>query len=256
MIGAIPPAAQLASLLMQTQQPEQPFTWGRGGRRMTPEDIAREREIAAGQMQADYSPVGHWLQGAARLADNVSGAFRERRADKAAQENMDYNTQLAQLLSDPTGLPSGSAPADGSPPPPSAGNLAQILSDPYASRDIKALAGSQLENQQRMAMKREEWANREPPEVIRLSRIAHDPNAPEWERKDAADRVTVLNDPLAVVSDLGGGLGGYVGPRSQLEEVLRRQMGGAPQVDVPPPGTIVDDPRKKGGQSASPAGTF
>lgn len=47
----------------------QPFLWGQGGRRLTPEEIARQRQIADALLAPDYSPVGHWLQGLARMAN-------------------------------------------------------------------------------------------------------------------------------------------------------------------------------------------
>lgn len=67
------------------RNPLETFIWGSGGRAMTPEQVAREREIAAAltDQGADFSPVGHWLQGAARLGHSAAGAFRNWRADEA-----------------------------------------------------------------------------------------------------------------------------------------------------------------------------
>ena len=67
------------------RNPLESFIWGSGGRAMTPEQVAREREIAAAltDQGADFSPVGHWLQGAARLGHSAAGAFRNWRADEA-----------------------------------------------------------------------------------------------------------------------------------------------------------------------------
>lgn len=81
--------------------PEQPFIWGKGGRRMTPEDIARERALATRQMQSDYSPVQHWSQGLGRVADNVLGALRDRNAQKAAAANSADSMRIAELLTQP-----------------------------------------------------------------------------------------------------------------------------------------------------------
>lgn len=80
------------------------FVWGSGGRRMTPEDIVRERALAARQMQSDYSPVQHWTQGLGRVADNMLGALRDRSARRAAEVNAaeSYNT-IARLLAAPDG---------------------------------------------------------------------------------------------------------------------------------------------------------
>lgn len=65
-----------------------PFRWGSGGRKLTPEQVEREREIAAALMQSgtDTSPVGHWTQGLARVAQALVGRIRESRADRAAEE--------------------------------------------------------------------------------------------------------------------------------------------------------------------------
>src|SRR3546814_20801155 len=70
LVMAIAPVGQ-----MQTAQP---FTWGQGGQRLTPEDIALQRRLAAQQMQqgADFSPIGHWSQGLAREIGRAS--CRER----------------------------------------------------------------------------------------------------------------------------------------------------------------------------------
>lgn len=63
------------------------FQWGSGGRQMTPEQIAREREVAAALGAVDTSPVTHWLQGAARMANAFTGRIREGRADRAEAAN-------------------------------------------------------------------------------------------------------------------------------------------------------------------------
>lgn len=76
-----------------------PFTWGGGGRRLTPEQIAFERRIAAGMMQGDYSPVQSPWQGLARVAENWTGALRDRGAMRAADANAaEQQDLLAQIL--------------------------------------------------------------------------------------------------------------------------------------------------------------
>lgn len=97
-----------------TQQPAGPaFTWGKGGRRMTPEDIARERALAARQMQSDYSPIQHWSQGLGRVADNVLGALRDRGAQKAAAANSADSMRIAELLTQPPQEAGMAAPVTG-----------------------------------------------------------------------------------------------------------------------------------------------
>ena len=98
-------------LAEMARPPEQPFIWGQGGRRMTPEDIARERALAARQMQSDYSPVQHWSQGLGRVADNVLGALRDRKAQKAADANAADGQRIAELLTQPPSEPDYSQPA-------------------------------------------------------------------------------------------------------------------------------------------------
>nr|MEC6999764.1 hypothetical protein [Brucella abortus] len=48
----------------------QPFVWeGGDGSKKTPEQLDRERRLAQAMIDRgiDFSPVGHWTQGAARM---------------------------------------------------------------------------------------------------------------------------------------------------------------------------------------------
>ncbi|UWF68409.1 hypothetical protein NYO63_11720 [Brucella sp. 1315] len=49
----------------------EPYFVGAGGRKVTPEQLERERRLAQSMISAgvDFSPVGHWTQGAARMAN-------------------------------------------------------------------------------------------------------------------------------------------------------------------------------------------
>ena len=87
---------------LSANPPASPFVWGKGGRRMTPEDIARERAITARQMQADYSPIASPWQGLARVANQWTGALRERQARKASERNAAESASIAELLSNPS----------------------------------------------------------------------------------------------------------------------------------------------------------
>lgn len=91
--GEIQPGA------MQPMQ-EAPFVWGQGGTRMTAEDIARARALAEQQMMtgADFSPVGHWTQGLARVAQGIVGGLGARKADRAAEANAAESASIAQML--------------------------------------------------------------------------------------------------------------------------------------------------------------
>lgn len=82
-----------------------PFLWGAGGSKKTPEQVAREREIAAALMQGgmDYSPVDHWLQGAARASQGLVGGLKDTWANEAEQEGIasarnKFGPQIAALL--------------------------------------------------------------------------------------------------------------------------------------------------------------
>ena len=57
------------------------FTWGSGGNKLTPND--RRRRMAEAMLKAgsDYSPVQHWTQGLARLANALIGGYQLRQAD-------------------------------------------------------------------------------------------------------------------------------------------------------------------------------
>lgn len=78
------------------------FVWGSGGRQLTPEQIAQQREIEAELARGaiDTSPVGHPLQGLARVANAMAGAFRRGQLDRAQSENDAYNTSEYGNLAD------------------------------------------------------------------------------------------------------------------------------------------------------------
>jgi hypothetical protein len=91
-----------------TTPPTQPFTWGSGGARMTPEDIAAQKKVAAAMMEkgSDTSPfpyetrgAGIWTQGLARVAKGVIGGYEDGEASKASQANAaDNKAMIAALL--------------------------------------------------------------------------------------------------------------------------------------------------------------
>jgi flagellar protein FlgJ len=101
---------------MAVSNPLEAFIWGAGGAKKTPEEIAREKEIAAQMLMkaGNTSPVEHWTQGAARVADALSGVIKERRANAAGEENATYNQDLiSSLLGGGKSSPSGAVPASG-----------------------------------------------------------------------------------------------------------------------------------------------
>lgn len=77
-----------------------PFVWGSGGARMTPEEIAAERKVAAALMRQgmDYSPVRHWSQGLARVAQAMMGGLDYRMANEAAKRNAEADQEIISSL--------------------------------------------------------------------------------------------------------------------------------------------------------------
>ena len=90
------------------QNPLEAFIWGAGGSKKTPEEIARDKEIAAELLMkaGNTSPVEHWTQGAARVADALSGVIKQKRAERAGVENDTYNQGILSEL-----FKGGSTPA-------------------------------------------------------------------------------------------------------------------------------------------------
>lgn len=240
--------AGIVNGLFPQQAAQEPFVWGSGGRRMTPEAIARQREIAASLTRPDFSPVGSVWEGLGRAAGNWMGALRERDLDKAERKNMAYSQdQIAKLLINPGGSPSATG-APGSPQSSGSGAnpamLMQVLADPYADDGVKALAQMQLEQAQKVQMKQLEWANREQPEIVQLANIARDASQPAEVRKAASDRITALNDPMAIIPGLPNGT--YVGRQSGVAAAMGGGVGGGPKV-----GDVVDGYRYLGGDPNS-----
>jgi hypothetical protein len=91
--------------------PPEAFVWGAGGARKTPEEIAREREIAEALLAQgiDSSPVHHPLQGIARVANAAAGAYGRHRAGQAEQGNAQYSQSLIEQLMGGGGFGGGGA---------------------------------------------------------------------------------------------------------------------------------------------------
>lgn len=95
------------------------FVWGKGGAKLTPDQIERERQIADALIKqgVDFSPVGHWTQGAARMANALVGNLRQGRADRAQSEGIAgatdafNNAGIADLLAGSGNVPSYSQDA-------------------------------------------------------------------------------------------------------------------------------------------------
>lgn len=76
------------------------FIWGANGSKLTPEQIAIAQQLLARKkMQgADTSPVQHWSQGAARVADALGDVLQEKRLGSLEKESSTYNNGLLSSL--------------------------------------------------------------------------------------------------------------------------------------------------------------
>lgn len=125
------------------------FLWGSGGQRLSPDVVDFERRIAAAMMQGDYSPVGHWTQGLARVSGNILGVLRDRRATRAEDANMgDEQRIMAALLGGANAPPDPTfEPGDEAGPRDTSGSInpaiIEALSSSYVSPGIKAFAAQQ-----------------------------------------------------------------------------------------------------------------
>lgn len=189
-------AVQAGQLAQPQQAPPPSFIWGQGGRRMTADDIELQRKLAAQQMAegSDYSPVGHWTQGLARMSQGLLGGWQNRRADKASDANMAESDHYRGALSDPN------AGVD---------IIAEALVNPYVSDDVRGLA--------KMAYER---ANPKPAAPTSFMQEAEAsgllPGTPEYQ-KAMRDRVQSIVDPDVIIPTPTGT---YFGPRSGFGATL------------------------------------
>lgn len=199
--------------------PNEPFFFGRGGKRMTPEDIALQRRLAASQLAtgADFSPVQHWTQGLARVANGIAGGLQMRGADRAADANAEESNAVLQALM------AGGEPTEGGADP-----VLAALANPYIGEQVRDIAG--MEYQRR---------NPKPPAPTEFERMLAGagilPGSPEY--IDANRRAAMAkSDPQVTVTLPGGGI--FVGPQSELATVLQ---GGAPTGAAGPPAVLPPD---------------
>jgi hypothetical protein len=78
----------------------QAFTWGDGGAAVTPDALAERRKLARVLMAqgSDTSPVQHWTQGAARIAQSLLGTYDMGQADKAERGARDASSERSKAL--------------------------------------------------------------------------------------------------------------------------------------------------------------
>lgn len=121
-----------------------PFVWGSAGERLTPDQVERKRKLAEalGKQGMDYSPVQHWTQGAARVAQALLGGWEEKRAGDAEKANTAEDAAIAASLlggivggGSPIAAAPASAPA--SAPSMAGGGAARTMAMPNVSPEIK-----------------------------------------------------------------------------------------------------------------------
>ncbi len=182
---------------MATQE-QSPFVWGAAGAMLTPEEVARRREAADAMLAqgADYSPIGHWTQGLARVAKAIRGGLERRDADQAASEGRaqasEAYSKIAQALSG-----GGQAPT---------ADVVAASESPWLSAGQRGVVGALLK-QKMDAMK--------PPEPFTLS--------------PGSVRYGADGKPIASVPARGAG----EGPRRSLQPIYGVDEQGNPVVMQP-----------------------
>jgi hypothetical protein len=84
---------------MTTPAAPDPFVWGAGGARLSPEQLAQQLMEAKDRMRGDYSPVGHWTQGLARASGNILSALEAKKLEKKQGEATEKRGKsIASLL--------------------------------------------------------------------------------------------------------------------------------------------------------------
>jgi hypothetical protein len=127
------PASIAPALPGQMGPTTAPFVWGSGGRRMTPDEVEREKALAERLQIAgmDFSPVQSWTQGLARVADGIVGGLDRRRANKSADANAAESQAVVQALL------AGGNPQD------QQNTVLSALANPYIDDKTRALVGAQ-----------------------------------------------------------------------------------------------------------------
>lgn len=212
---------------------EEPFVWGAGGSRLSPDAIARQREMAMQQMQAgaDYSPVGHWSQGLARVAQSLLGSWQNKKLDKAeAGDAAEAQERIASLLA-----PQGGGDRSG--------QLLGVLADPNASPQEQMVAKMLYERNNPKPQAPTEFER-----ILQASGIIR--GSPEWTE---AMKTKVANtlDPF---TNLVVGGNSVMGRQSAVQQAMQ---GGAQAPTGPIPQAPVGRLRPiTGGPTQSASGGF
>jgi hypothetical protein len=197
-------------------KPAEAFQWAEGGQRLTPEDIAARRKLAQQQMATgmDFSPVAHWTQGVARVAQALVGSMEQKKLDKAAQQNITYEQQILQSL---------------------AGTGGGASNDPAM---LAALGSPNLSDGAKDAIKLQWQAtHKTPPQPSEFERALTEsgvlPGTPAW-TASMKRRVENQLNPYVNTQLPGGGF--FSGPRDLFEQTI--QEGGDQRTSGPPEGAM------------------
>lgn len=257
---------------MQTvSAPAEPFVWGKGGRRMTPEQIAQEQQIAQALMQPDFSPVGHWTQGLGRVAQAALGNLREGRADRAGEANAAETASIAQLLMNPTGAsatggtprfpvsPGGEVPAPGGNPA-----IAQAATNQYIDPSVRKMAMTLMKPKEPIEIAgklvdpvtMKVLGDYNTPDMFTqmVSGAGIDPKTPEGMGM-FRQRAQTLADPIVNIPLPGGNA--FIGPRSEMAAAIERMGKNPPSGQTAPPNMLPPDfDFDDGGQTPTASGGF
>lgn len=114
-----------------------PFIWGQGGSK---DSVGRRRQLAEALMKGgmDYSPVQHWTQGLARLAQALVGGYEAGQADKQEKANNEgFANSLAAALGGAASAPSIASAAPSAPSMAGGSAGARTMAMPNISPDMK-----------------------------------------------------------------------------------------------------------------------
>lgn len=228
--------------------PQEPFMWGSGGRRMTPEDIERERAVAMSLMQPDFSPVQHWTQGLGRVANAALGGLRERRADRASAANAAESDAVAKALMSPA---ASEVPVSVGGTP-SVDPVAAALTNRYIDPAVRKLAMEQFELRNKRVEPIKIDGKLVDPTTLKvlgdfstpdmftqmIASAGIDPKTPEG-MDLFRRRAENLADPVVNVPLPGGSY--YIGPRSGMEAAIARSASGGSGGGATPPATLPPD---------------
>lgn len=197
------------------QAPAEPFVYGKGGKRMTPEEVALQKKLGLGMLQTgmDFSPVGHWTQGLARASQGILGGMQMADSRKASEANAEETDAVVQALL--AGGQPGQDPAEGN------AAIMAALANPYISDQARGIAEMQFK-----AMQPKQVAPTDVEKLMLASGIQR--GSPEWNAQISAE-LENRRDPFTTFQ---GPAMGYTGRQSGLVAAL----GGGGQVSGAAPG--------------------